>query len=63
MKKTLDFASQKKPLDIFSVVVPDNIKDYIYVEAYKKAHVEKVNLSSKWSLKTNFYSLLTIDFI
>lgn len=40
MRKFLTFRNTDEPLQIKSVVAPEGVKGYIYVEAYKQTHVK-----------------------
>ena len=42
MHKYLAHQRTKEPMLIRSVVVPEHVKGYIYIEAFKKAHVQQV---------------------
>ena len=42
MTKFLAKQQEEQPLNIFSATTLDHIKGYIYVEAYKEAHVKEV---------------------
>jgi len=40
MRKFLTFQNTNEPLQIKSVVAPEGVKGYIYVEAYKQTHTK-----------------------
>lgn len=40
MRKYLTYANSEEPLQIKSIVAPEGVKGYIYVEAYKQTHVK-----------------------
>lgn len=40
MRKFLAYQSTNEPLQIKSVVAPEGVKGYIYIEAYKQPHVK-----------------------
>lgn len=40
MRKFLTYQNTSEPLQIKSVVIPEGVKGYIYIEAYKKSHVK-----------------------
>ena len=42
MRKSIAYASTNEPLQIKTVIAPEGIKGYIYVEAYKQTHVKQV---------------------
>ena len=56
MRKFLAFANTDEPLEIKSVVAPENAKGYIYVEAFKVAHVIKA-IDGVGSLKNRNWSI------
>jgi len=42
MRKAIAYANNNDPLQIKSVIAPEGIKGYIYIEAYKQTHVKQV---------------------
>lgn len=40
MRKMIAYQFTEEPLQIKSVVAPEGVKGYIYIEAYKQAHVK-----------------------
>ena len=40
MRKMIAYQHEEEPLQIRSVVAPENVKGYIYVEAFKQSHVK-----------------------
>lgn len=41
MRKFLTFQNTEDPLQIKSVVAPEGVKGYIYIESYKQPHVKQ----------------------
>ena len=42
-RKFVEMSNTDEPLEIFSIISRESLKGYIYIEAHKRAHVEKVN--------------------
>ncbi|CAN8010359.1 unnamed protein product [Ixodes pacificus] len=42
MRKFIAYQYSEEPLQIRSVVAPEGLKGYIYIEAYKHTHVKQV---------------------
>lgn len=40
MRKSLAYQNTGEPLQIKSVIAPEGVKGYIYIEAYKQPHVK-----------------------
>ena len=40
MRKFIAYQNQKAPLQIRSVVAPEGVKGYIYIEAFKHTHIK-----------------------
>lgn len=40
MRKFLAYQNTNEPLQIKSVIAPEGVKGYIYIEAYKQTHVK-----------------------
>lgn len=45
MRKFIAYQFTNEPLQIKSVVAPEGVKGYIYVEAYKQPHVKQAILN------------------
>lgn len=42
MRKAVAYSNNNDPLMIKSVIAPEGIKGYVYIEAYKQTHVKQV---------------------
>ena len=42
MRKFIAYQFSDKPLQVQSIVAPEHVKGYIYVEAYKQTHVKQI---------------------
>lgn len=54
MRKFMAYEFTENSLSIKSVICPDNVKGYIYIEAYKKTHVKSA-IENVSSLKVGFW--------
>jgi transcription elongation factor SPT5 len=43
MRKCIAYSNNNEPLQIKSVIAPEGIKGYVYIEAYKQTHVKQVS--------------------
>lgn len=59
MRKFLAYSNTDQPLQIKSVVCPENARGYVYVEAFKVAYVIKA-IENVGSLKIGNYKLLMV---
>merc|ERR1712156_1261557 len=41
MNKVLSYQETEEPLQIRSIVVPEHVKGYVYIEAFKQTHVKQ----------------------
>ena len=55
MRKFIAYQSSEEPLQIKSVVSPEGVKGYIYIEAYKQTHVKQA-IDGIGSLRGGVYS-------
>lgn len=55
MAKFIMLATKEEPLQIKSVVAPEGVKGYIYIEAYKQAHV-KTAIEGIGNLRMGLYN-------
>lgn len=53
MRKFLAYQNTNEPLQIKSVVAPEGVKGFIYIEAYKQPHVKVSKFKHIFSLKKN----------
>jgi len=44
MRKAIAYSNTNDPLQIRTVIAPEGIKGYIYIEAFKQTHVKQVSL-------------------
>ena len=42
MRKFIAYQSTDEPLQVKSIVVPEGVKGYIYIEAFKQPHVKAI---------------------
>lgn len=42
MRKSIAYNNNNEPLQIKSVIAPEGIKGYVYIEAFKQTHVKQV---------------------
>jgi len=54
MRKFLTYEHTNEPLQIKSVVAPEGVKGYIYVEAFKQPHVKSA-ITNVNNLRMGFY--------
>lgn len=55
MRKFVAYQFTDEPLQIKSVVTPEGVKGYIYIEAYKQSHVKQA-IANIGSLRVGFYT-------
>jgi hypothetical protein len=46
MRKAIAYSNSPEPLQIRTVIAPEGIKGYIYIEAYKQTHVKQVYIGN-----------------
>lgn len=71
MRKFITYQNSEDPLQIKSVVAPEGVKGYIYIEAYKQPHVKQAienvgNLRMGiWKQQVGWHSpfTVTLDYI
>lgn len=54
MRKSIAYANNNEPLQIKSVIAPEGIKGYVYIEAYKQTHVKNA-IEGIGNLKVGLY--------
>jgi transcription elongation factor SPT5 len=61
MRKYIAYQFSNEPLQIKSVIAPEGVKGYIYIEAYKQPHVKQAisNVSNlrmgQWTQQVSWY--------